>query len=228
MRRADYAKIGILGLLILGVVYLTRFSPYADDFSREALRALVEHAGIWGPLVFFAAFVLGTLFFMAGIVFIGLGAILWGTTKGFIINYACHVLGGIITFYIIRWFGRGVIANSEMKLVKHYNEKMKKHGFITILYLRLMFVPLGPANYAAALSPMTFWEFFWSLVIGTLPSTFVLTFFVDQLTSISSISDLLSVPMFLAILLTAASLSVPFIFKRLPQRIKRRFYIPDE
>lgn len=203
-----------------------RFTGLSQYLDKEVLRSTIQGWGHAGPFVFLAIFMIGTMLFLPGSVFIALAAVVFGTLWGFILVLLGHILGATLTFFIARYLGHDFVKNLKISMLRKYDKKLEKHGFATVLYFRLLFCPFTPFNVAAGLSSISFAAYFWASLFGMIPSTFVLTFFFDKITDIHSFGDVLTPQVFFAGVLFIGALCIPKILKSLPKDMKRRLNIP--
>lgn len=75
--------------------------------NREAVVTSMQHAGIWGPIIFFTLFVLQVfLAFIPGQALMVACGLLYGFWGGFLLSWLSLVAGGEIAFVLARQFGR--------------------------------------------------------------------------------------------------------------------------
>jgi uncharacterized membrane protein YdjX (TVP38/TMEM64 family) len=61
-------------------------------------------------------------------------------------------------------------------------QKIAKHGFQIIFYLRMVpVIPYNALNLLAGASPITFGDYFWATMIGMIPGTILFAFLGDAL-----------------------------------------------
>ena len=137
----------------------------------DTIREKVENLGVYGPLVFiaikastiiFAPLAGSPLYFIAGPLF--------GFWSGLLYVLIGETVGSIVAFYISRFFGRKIL-----KLFLSRGGRKSLDGILYhignwkgLIYARLIFVGLQDVvSYAAGLTKISFWQFFWvSTLLG--------------------------------------------------------------
>jgi uncharacterized membrane protein YdjX (TVP38/TMEM64 family) len=153
-----------------------------DDDGRgrllSSVQGLVDSLGPAAPLVFLVAAAVLTVALFPRL-FLSVAA---GLAFGVVLGTALSVVGTSIGAAGAYWVGRR--AAREM-VVEHEREGgrlaradawLGDHGFLSVLYSRL--IPVSPfilVNYAWGLSSVRFRDFFWGTLIGSIPTTTVLT-----------------------------------------------------
>ena len=93
------------------------------------------------------------------------------------------MVGAALCFYIARILGRDVVEKlTGKKALAATDEFFTRFGKHTIIVCRLLpFVSFDLVSYAAGLTSMRFWGFFWATGIGQLPATIVYSYFGGSL-----------------------------------------------
>ncbi|MBC2582492.1 VTT domain-containing protein [Clostridium sp. DJ247] len=99
----------------------------------------------------------------------------FGWAWGAVISWTGAMLGAALAFFISKIYGRPVaekfVGKRGLKVTDGFFEKYGEH---TILIARLLpFVSFHAISYAAGLTGMSFWSFFWATGIGQIPATIV-------------------------------------------------------
>lgn len=105
-------------------------------------------------------------------------AAIFGWVWGAVLSWSSAMAGAALCFYISKILGRDVVTKltSETALTSldGYFEKYGKH---TIFVMRLLpFMSFDLVSYAAGLTSMKFWPFFWATGLGQLPATIVYSY----------------------------------------------------
>ena len=117
--------------------------------SADALRAYVESFGIWAPVVLtLIQFLQVILPVLPGFLGCIVGAGLFGTVGGFLVNYIGISVGSIAAYFLARKFGiRLVNKMVSMKKYEKYIEKINRSkSYTTILFLAIL-LPLAPDDF---------------------------------------------------------------------------------
>ena len=132
--------------------------------SQERLEQFLAQAGVLAPGIFLLIQIVQVIIpILPGGVTCLIGVVVFGPVWGFIYNYAGLVIGSIISFLLIRKYGRALI----LKLVseKNYNKYigwLEKGKKFQILFAAAIFLPGFPDDVLcmlAGLSGMSFGRF---------------------------------------------------------------------
>lgn len=182
-------KFTALLLVVLSLFFLAHFFPVAKWTSQfvDWVRTL----GFWGGLVYFFAYVLGTILFVPGTALTLGSGLLFGVLWGTLLVSLASVTGATLAFLIARYVGR----EWTLRRIERYpkfkiiDRAIGESGFKLVLLMRLqpVFLPFAILNYALGLTRVRLRDYVLASWIGMLPAT---TLYVYIGTSLKSISDL--------------------------------------
>ena len=195
-KKNSLVKKGILvaAALILLLVYL--FVPavrqFVDNIVRmfqtgdfEAMRGFIAQYGHWAMLVSALLMIFQSLAAPLPAFFITLSnANLFGWWQGCILSFVSSMLGAALCFYIARILGRDVVEKICTRgALKQIEDFFAKYGKKCILVARLLpFISFDVVSYAAGLTAMDFWGFFFATGLGQLPACIVYSYVGGMLT----------------------------------------------
>lgn len=165
-------SIVIVIVLILGSMLL---APYIS--SPEEVRSTIVHFGYAGWAIYVALVTAaGPLPIPSSAVVLG-GGYLYGTVLGGLLGLVGLVLGGIISFYMIRFGGRPLLE----KLVDHHHRihffhLLNERGHVFVLFA--FAIPVFPADVVClllGLTQMRFRTLLWLLIVGSIPRAILVT-----------------------------------------------------
>jgi len=216
--RKTALKAGLFLLFVVAAVGLVRFSPLKTYLTAEALQQFLDAAGLWAPVMFVIVYAAGVCLFVPGTVLTGLGAAIFGAYRGFVVVWVGAMLGAALAFFIGRGLARDFAAALIGKRLKKYDDAIRRNGFATVLYLRLIYFPFTPMNFGMGLTSVRFRDYIFGTGLGILVGTFIFTFFIGTLKEVWASGDwwqLLSFKVFFSIALFVFSLFIPKMLKRL-------------
>ena len=216
-RRKALVKAGLFLLFIALAIGLVRYSPLKDYLTADALQQLLNAAGLWAPVVFMVVYAAGVCLFVPGTLLTGLGAAIFGAYWGFLYVWIGAMIGASLAFFIGRTLGRDFAASLIGDRLKKYDEAIRRNGFATVLYLRLVYFPFTPMNFGMGLTSVGFRDYVFGTGLGILVGTFIFTFFIGTLKDIWASGDwgqLLSFKVFFSIALFVFSFFIPKLIKR--------------
>ena len=167
-------------ILILSAILVYFFIPWPSGLweilnstDMDHLAAHLRGYGSWTILISILANTLVNISGLPTVVFSGANGLIFGFWGGVAVSWVAEILGAVIAFLLFR--------ATLYKKSKRYIQKYKKLQFLdrmttaesfrALVIARL--IPLSPSgliNIAAAMSPMSFRNFFIATALGKLPS----------------------------------------------------------
>ena len=169
-------------LVVIAIAVMFRKNLFQ---SPEQIVEIVKKYGVYGPLIFLIIQLLQVILpIIPGGISNLAGVLLFGSVKGFILNYIGVVLGSIICFILSKKFGIKIInILFKEKTIKKYmkylnNDKFSLIFFITIL---LPFFPDDLLCYISGLSKMTIKKFIIIVMLGKPISLLLYSIFIKMI-----------------------------------------------
>ncbi|SMC55822.1 TVP38/TMEM64 family protein [Sporomusa malonica] len=172
-----FGWLAILAIIVLTYMWQPEFFHHAYGIIEKGdIAALAEYLRSFGPsavlitLVLFVVMTFTIVFpFMilsgaAGIVF----GLFWGT----IISWTGEIIGALAMFIFARYFFRTSVEGwiKKSPYLKQVDDYSAANGFKALLIARLLpLAPSGIITAVAAISRISFRDFFWATTIGKLP-----------------------------------------------------------
>ena len=216
-RNRAILKAGIFLAFIILAIFLIRFTPIKNYLTAQALGHFLETAGYWAPVLFVLIYTVGLCVFLPGTLLTGLGAAIFGAYWGFLYVWIGAMLGASAAFFIGRTLGREFAASLIGDRLKKYDDAIKRNGFATVLYLRLVYFPFTPMNFGMGLTKVHFRDYFFGTGLGIIVGTFIFTFFIGTLKEVwasGNWGELISFKVFFSIGLFIFSFFIPKIIKK--------------
>jgi uncharacterized membrane protein YdjX (TVP38/TMEM64 family) len=217
IQRRAAVKAAFLVMFAVLATIVFRFTPAKECLSHKWLCNFLAAAGSWGPLAFILLYGVGVCLFIPGGFLSTLGAALFGAYWGFLYNWLGAMLGASAAFFIARYLGREFATSLIGDRLQKYDDAIAKHGFATVLYLRLIFFPFTLLDFGMGLTKVRFWDYFWGTGLGIIVGTFVISFLVGTVMAAwvsGQWGRLLSWEIFLVVGLLIFSLLIPKILKK--------------
>src|SRR5216683_7658514 len=207
-RATKIVRIVFLAILLGGSIYL--LYEHSDWFKNpRAMRAEVLTWGAWGPIAYVMLFAVGPSFLVPGAVMTIAGGLAFGAVWGSAYALIGGDAGALIAFAAGRFLGKSFVEQIVGDRFQSMLQKIAKHGFQIIFYLRMVpVIPYNALNLLAGASPIAFRDYFWATMIGMIPGTILFAFLGDALW------HPLSPRFLLALLLIAASVGCGEIYRR--------------
>jgi uncharacterized membrane protein YdjX (TVP38/TMEM64 family) len=182
MNTKTFAKIAV-AVVLAAVVVGIYLSPARDLFTRDNVRAFVEHLrGLWyGPAIFIGAFMLACVLALPASVFCLAAGFIWGWALGGVYSLVGGLLGAMASFYLGRFVGEGMLEKFG-RLGRVVAKQVDHAGFRSLLVLRFIpGIPFAVMNYGAGVAGVRVRDFVGSTIIGIIPPMFVFTYCADAL-----------------------------------------------
>jgi len=194
MRRPVRAVLGAAAAIAV-VVGVRRLDLWGH-VNVESMRALVDAWEPLGPLVFIAVFIAG--FFIPGpeIILVALGGVLFGTTWGFVYSWIASVLGTAATFLLVRYAAQAWVQRAmhdRLPRLRALDDRLERHGVVTVLVLRLLLFLAPPLNWALGASRVRTADYVLGTALGIVPGTGLTVYLADRVADAGSATDLLTV-----------------------------------
>jgi uncharacterized membrane protein YdjX (TVP38/TMEM64 family) len=221
-RKQATIKAIVLGLFIIVALGTVRFTPVRAYLTPEALDSTLRGAGFWTPLIFILVYTAGVCLFVPGTLLTALGAALFGPYWGFLYVWIGAMAGATAAFWIGRTLGREFAVSLVGDRLKKYDDAIERNGFITVLYLRLLYFPFSPMNFGMGLTQVRFRDYLSGTGLGIPVGTFIFTFFVGTLKEVWASGDagqLLSFKVFFSLALFVFSFFIPRVIRGLRKKI---------
>jgi uncharacterized membrane protein YdjX (TVP38/TMEM64 family) len=217
MSRRTLARALALAGIIAAIWLFTHNDHATALFRAEELRRYVADAGIYGPLVFVALFITATLLFFPPTAFTLSSGFLFGPLVGLALSIACINTGGLLLFLASRKLGREGLARMLPGRLRDLDTRVADHGLLTVIALRLSFVPFGLVCAAMGVSAVRTRDFALGTLVGTFPAAFMLCWLGDgalEIVRTGSLSALLSPLGLISLLLFAGAAGFPLWLER--------------
>jgi phospholipase D1/2 len=194
MRRPVRAVLTV-GAVVVVAVALWRLDLWGR-VDVESMRALVDAWEPLGPLVFIAIFVAG--FFIPGpeIVLVALGGVLFGTTWGFVYSWVASLVGTAAVFLLVRYAAQAWVQQAmrdRLPRLRALDQRLERHGVVTVLVLRLLLFLAPPLNWALGASRVRTADYVLGTALGIVPGIGLTVYLADRVTGAGSATELLTV-----------------------------------
>ncbi|MEW6271404.1 MAG: VTT domain-containing protein [Thermodesulfobacteriota bacterium] len=153
--------------LVVAMVYVTgRATGVTEALTPESLRAMFAGAGVTGVVLFVAAFSIGMLAQLPGLLFIAVAVLAYGREMGAVVALGGAVVAATVSFVVVRRFGGNALAELESPFVRRWLARLDDRPLSSVILLRVVFGVAPFLNYALALSSLGFRDYLIGSVIG--------------------------------------------------------------
>ena len=177
MTRERWFALAALALL-LGVAWFAR-TRLGISWDLDALRALVDGLGVWGPAAFVAVVTFRTVLFVPSQLALIAGGICFGTTGGTLFGALGLLASGLLVFTLTRWLGADAVRSRVPAAVQRALAAAGSRGGAVLVGIGTGY-PVGNVtgyHAAAALTPMRVDVFTVAVALGSLGRAWTYAFF---------------------------------------------------
>lgn len=162
---------------------------------NEFAQKLVD-SGPWAPLLFIAAYIVGSLAFVPGAALTLLAGAVFGLARGIPIVFTGAVLGSSAAFAVARTVARRPVTRwlARDPRAAVVDEAVARRGLLVVLLLRLSPVfPYTVLNYALGISRVHYRDFLIGS-IGMLPGTVLYTYYGKVIGDVTALATGTALP----------------------------------
>jgi uncharacterized membrane protein YdjX (TVP38/TMEM64 family) len=177
-----------------------------NEANVEAFRDYLVSFGPYAVLVSAVLMILSNIVApLPGFVITFTNGLLFGWIGGAALSWGSAMLGAMLCFYLARFLGRPFTEKLVSRAGLEWADRFFiRYGKQAVLIARLLpFVSFDVVSYAAGLTSMRFWTFFWATGIGQLPATLLYSYLGKTATGMVKILFILFVIVLVLIVLGA-------------------------
>jgi uncharacterized membrane protein YdjX (TVP38/TMEM64 family) len=175
---------GLLNICIVFVVivfvYFLLFTQSGYKLTHtniDELAAYLRSYGSYALMFGIFAILLQTFIpFSPFILIAAANVLVFGFTRGLLINYIAACLGAYLAFLFARYIGRDWVERKMARFPKmhEFNKRMETEGFFYVFLGRLIsFFPSSIVNYGGGISKIKMRDFVLATLIGKFPIIFI-------------------------------------------------------
>lgn len=167
-------------IILMVIIYITNLQDY---FSLERIRqeerflkGFVSDHPIFAPAIFIGIYIISVILVIPDSTLLSLLAgFIFSTPLGFCYSLFSETVGAILFYWVIR----GVLGDKWLKKqessLKKVRKEFKRYPASYLLFLRISHIsPFWLTNTFAVYFEVEFKTFLWTVIVGTIPLTFIL------------------------------------------------------
>lgn len=150
-----------------------------SSLDVEKIRSYISTFGIWAPIISFFLMIFQSLAApLPAFLITFANASIFGWIKGAFLSWISAMAGASLCFFIAKAYGRSAIEKLTSKhMLESVDGFFNRYGDYAVLIARLLpFMSFDIVSYAAGLTSMGFWPFFWATGLGQLPATIIYSY----------------------------------------------------
>ena len=163
----------IIGAAVLAALVGTWFFLPLESWV-ETVADWIKDQGMWGVLLFMAAYVLGALMLVPGAAFSFMAGVVFGLGWGYPLALVSATLAGLAAFLVARYLVRGDVARmiEAHPNFKAVDKAIGEEGWKVVVLFRLSpLVPFVLQNYFFGMTEVRLSHFLAGTMMGILPGT---------------------------------------------------------
>lgn len=169
----------LLGVLLVGGYIVGVQTGATEYLTVDRIREFMLGLGVWGFLLYLAVFCVGELMHIPGMVFMVAAVIAYGPLWGGLAAFFGGLLSVSFTFVLVRTVGGQPLGEVKWNFMRRVLSHLDTRPILVVAVLRLAFTLSPVLNYALAMSPLRFREYFVGSVLGFAPWAVGVAFLAD-------------------------------------------------
>jgi len=166
----------VWGTVVGLAVYVYLSTGFSITQTVEVLRKPIEQAGPWGPVLYISVYSFRSLIFFPASILTVFAGMVFGPWFGILFTLIGENISANISFLVGRYFAADLLKNpgKTRRFVPRITCRIRQNGFLTVLIMRLAYVPFDLVGYSSGMCDIRHRDFALGTLIGTLPglSTF--------------------------------------------------------
>lgn len=170
--RSKSAILTLWGCLILIALSVWRSSGIAPAEAPVLLREWLEDFGLLKAAgVYMVLYTIRPILLFPGMWLSIASGLVFGPWLGVFFTLIGANFSAVVAFLIARHLGRDWVQSKETGVVKKWDSRLRENGILTVMILRLLYLPYDGVSYGCGLTSMNLGDFAVGTFIGILPGT---------------------------------------------------------
>lgn len=154
-----------IGLLVSLSQYQATHHVSARDIALQLFDTITHTA--WGPILYILAYTIRPITFLPGTILTILSGVFFGLWGGIIYTIIGANLSATLAYIIGRYFGSAKVPGTR-SLFSRFASACRTKPFMTILTIRLLYLPFDAVNYGAGFLRIPYIPYIVATFVGTL------------------------------------------------------------
>jgi uncharacterized membrane protein YdjX (TVP38/TMEM64 family) len=162
----------VLWLALFGAYW--RYTSVHELTPLQTVQQLVEFMAVStaGLVIYVLLYMLRPVVFFPATLLTLAAGYLYGPIVGVLIVVVASNLSSMVAYFIGRFFGAGLIAqSSDQGVLARYTERLRRDSFETVLVLRFLFLPYDLVSYVCGFLRIDWRGFILATALGSIPGT---------------------------------------------------------
>ena len=161
----------VIFLLTLFCIAVTALAVYLlGGIDTAQLQMWLNKVGIWAPIIYIILYTIATLLILPSTALNLTSGAIFGVWLGTLWTSIAAIIAAIVAFAFTRTVGREIVTKNLAGRWGALNAQMSQGGLFYVFAIRLLpLIPYGLVNFAAGLTSISFRDYFWGTILGTVP-----------------------------------------------------------
>lgn len=154
---------------LLVLMHLKSGMALADYPDR--IKIFIQDLGFWGPLIYILIYIIRPLIFFPATLLTAISGALFGSVGGIVFTIVGENLSANFTYLLGRYFLQDLSRQtmSRNRLIHLLDCKFRDHGFISVLIMRLIYMPFDLIGFMAGACNVKQVQFAAGTFLGVMP-----------------------------------------------------------
>jgi uncharacterized membrane protein YdjX (TVP38/TMEM64 family) len=180
-QRRRLARLALLAVFFVALLVVGHHFDLASRLSPDKLRAQIVSAGAWGVALYVAAFTVGELVHVPGLVFIAAAVLAYGRVWGGLLGWSASLIALTVTFFFARAVGGTPLAEVKNARIRRILSRLDTNPLLTMFVLRMVFTLSAWLNYGLALSGVRYRDYILASALGLIVPITLASIFFDAM-----------------------------------------------
>ena len=167
-------KKSIFALLWLALFLFSLFSWFQSNIRLseipDALHKWMSDFGLFkSAAIYITLYTIRPLILFPATLLTVASGLIFGPWLGILFTIIGENASANLAFCLSRWFGKDWVRQHEHGSILKWEEKLKEKGLLTVLIMRLIYLPFDAVNYGCGLTSTRQIDFFMGTFLGIIP-----------------------------------------------------------
>ncbi len=158
-----------LGLFAAVTVLWLNSGIELRDMPQQLDAWLSEFGPVRAALIYIVLYTLRSLVLFPAAILTAASGLVFGPWLGILLTAVGENISANASFGLSRWLGRDWIGAHQHGVILHWDAKMRENALMSVLVMRLVYLPFDAVNFGCGLTSMRHRDYFIGTFIGIIP-----------------------------------------------------------
>lgn len=171
MSRRVALRLLFLAVVAIGLLIAWQTGALETYSDRDELEELFTESGVWGPVVFVAAFATSHPVGLPSVALTFVAGLIWASPLAIALSWIGGMCGTLVAFSFARWFARDWVEARLPERFLKWDDRLARQAVGTIALVRLFTYLPPPADWFFGVSRVSLRQFVVGTAVGIIPAT---------------------------------------------------------